>query len=118
MTGNPAVIPDELDVLRDEGRLVLLSSPHGETPFDFHDHCNFPSYEIIGAHVDSHPETATTANPWTRARNAALLFDLVATDRVAVEPLVTHRVPVTEAPDMYGSLLEDRSDALGVLFEW
>ena len=118
LTGNPDVITDEFDVLRDQGRFVVLSSPRGETPFDFHDYCNAGSYAIIGAHNASHPSVATPDNPWTQHRHAELYFDLVADGSLEVESLVSHTEPYNEAPRLYDELLEDRSTAMGVVLEW
>ena len=118
VTGNPDAITDELDVLRDQGRFVVLSSPRGETSFDFHDHCNAPSYRIIGAHNSSHPSVETPANPWTNHRHAELFFDLVRDGEMEVDSLVSHRAAHTDAESIYGTLLEDRSDAMGVVLEW
>lgn len=118
VTGNPDAVVDELDVLRREGRFVLLSSPRGETSFDFHDHCNWPSYEIIGAHDDSHPTIATPANPWTVERNTELFFRYVAEGDLEVADLVSHRHSPTEAPDVYDALIDDRTEHMGVIFEW
>ncbi|WP_198667985.1 zinc-binding alcohol dehydrogenase [Saliphagus sp. LR7] len=118
LTGNPDVIADEFDVLRDQGRFVVLSSPRGETAFDFHDHCNSPSYTIIGAHNSSHPSVATPRNPWTQHRHAELFFEYLADDTFGVESLISHREPVSEAPRLYDTLLADRTDAMGVVLEW
>ncbi|WP_207592306.1 zinc-binding dehydrogenase [Halomontanus rarus] len=118
VTGNPDVITDELDVLREQGRFVVLSSPRGETTFDFHDHCNSPSYTIVGAHNSSHPPVATPATPWTQQRHAALFFELVADGSLEVESLVSHREAADEAPGLYETLLADRTDAMGVVLEW
>ncbi|MCU4742998.1 zinc-binding alcohol dehydrogenase [Natronoglomus mannanivorans] len=118
VTGNPDVITDELEVLREQGRFVVLSSPRGETSFDFHDHCNSPSYTIVGAHNSSHPSVATPANPWTQHRHAGLFFEYVADGSLEVESLVSHRESVTEAPGLYETLLADRTDAMGVVLEW
>ncbi|WP_123538059.1 zinc-dependent alcohol dehydrogenase [Halosimplex salinum] len=118
VTGNPDAIPDEFDVLRDQGRLVLLSSPHGETSLDFHDYVNAPSTEIIGAHQLSHPTTATPQTPWTKARHADLYFEYLRQGRLAVDDLFSHVRPAEEAPDLYESLLDDRTDAMAVRLEW
>ncbi|WP_247004571.1 zinc-binding dehydrogenase [Halosolutus gelatinilyticus] len=118
VTGNPNAITDELDVLRDQGRFVVLSSPRGETSFDFHDHCNAPSYRIIGAHNSSHPPVETPASPWTNHRHSELFFDLVQDGELRVDTLVSHRAEYADAASIYGALLEDRSDAMGVLLEW
>jgi 2-desacetyl-2-hydroxyethyl bacteriochlorophyllide A dehydrogenase len=118
VTGSPAAIPGEFDVLREQGRLVLLSSPHGETTLDFHDLVNGPSHEIIGAHQMSHPPVSTPATPWTKARHAELFFEYLQQGRLSVGDLYTHEVAYDEAPDLYDSLLEDRTDAMAVRLDW
>ena len=118
LTGNPDVIPTEFDALRDQGRFVVLSSPKGPTEFDFHDLCNAPSYEIIGAHNGSHPSTATPANPWTQKRHAELFFEYLADGTMSVDSLVSHEESYADATEVYDRLQEDRSQALGVVLEW
>ena len=118
VTGNPAVIPNEFAALRRCGRMILLSSPKGLTMFDFHDLCNAPSFTIIGAHNSSHPEVATSANPWTQHRHGELFFDMAADGDLDLEPLISHRRPYTDAIELYQMLLDDRSKAMGVVMEW
>ena len=118
VTGNPDLIPEELAVLREQGRLVVLSSPGGETLFDFHDLCNAPSYTIIGAHNSSHPPHATPGNPWTLLRHRELFFDLLADGELEVTALISHQVPYGEASGAYEMLLADRSHAMGVVLAW
>lgn len=118
VTGNPAAIPDEFDALREMGRLVLVSSPHGESTLNFHDAVNAPSRSIIGAHNSSHPPAATPNTPWTQQRHCALFFDLLRDGTLSVEELVSHREPYADAPALYDTLLEDRTRAMGIVLEW
>lgn len=118
VTGNPSLIPDEFEVLRQQGRFVLLSSPRGKTGFDFHDLCNAPSYNILGAHNSSHPEYATLDNPWTCQRDGELFFDLVSSGVLRIEPLISHQVDFREAPRWYSELNGDLQDAMGIVFSW
>lgn len=119
VTGNPELLPREFEALKRQGRLVVLSSPRGPTPsFDFHDLCNSPSYTIIGAHNASHPAVETPYHPWTQKRHAELFFSLVASGELEVKPLISHRIPYSEAPQLYAMLLEDRTQAMGVVLEW
>ena len=118
VTGNPKLIPDEFRVLGRQGRFIVLSSPRGPTPFDFHDLCNAPSFTIIGTHEMSTPSAATPDNPWTAKRNCELFFDYVAERRIEVDSLISHRVAFSDAPDIYRQLLADRSNAMGVIIEW
>jgi 2-desacetyl-2-hydroxyethyl bacteriochlorophyllide A dehydrogenase len=118
VTGIPELVPEEFQVLRPQGRMVVLSSPRGSSAFDFHDLCNAPSYTIIGAHNSSHPPLETPGTPWTQQRHAALFFDLLSDGAMEVSSLISHRVPFRSAPQVYQMLLRDRTQAMGVLLEW
>jgi len=118
-TGLGSVVPNEFDILREPlGRLVVLSSPREPTTLDLHDHCNSPSYEIIGAHESSHPPTKTPQTPWTHEQHYKLFFELVADDGLNIGSLISHRVPFNQTPSFYRDLLEDRSDTMGIVIEW
>lgn len=119
VTGNPEIIPQEFEVLKRQGRIVILSSPYGPTKnFDFHDLCNSPGYTIIGAHNSTHPQYETPYNQWTQKRHAELFFDFVADKEIDVRSLISHRAPYYEAVKLYNLLLEDRTQAMGVIIEW
>jgi threonine dehydrogenase-like Zn-dependent dehydrogenase len=78
--GNPEAIPWELNLVRSQGRLVVIGSPRGRTTIFFHDSVNWPGKLIIGAHTSSHPSCETSYNPRTRRRNTecfSILFQLV-----------------------------------------
>ena len=118
VTGLPDVIPGQFDVLRQQGRMVVLSSPRGRTTLDLHDHCNGPGYEIVGAHERTHPPESTYRDPWNHGRHHELFFDLLDRGEVEVGSLISHRVPYEEAPETFENLLQDRSEAMGVVIEW
>lgn len=58
------------------------------------------------------------ANPWTRARHVELFFELLSKDRISVDNMISDRKHYSQAPEMYEMLLENRSQALGVILEW
>jgi len=118
VTGNAGLIPSEFAALRSQGRFVLLSSPREKTLFDFHDLCNNPSYTIIGAHNFSHPAVATPDNPWTMSRHVEMFFDLVADGEIDVGRMISRKVDYTHAADIYGDLLKDRSNDMGIIIDW
>ncbi len=118
LTGVPELIPEQLPLLRKEGTLGIVSGPRGASEIDFHDLCVGNSVKIIGVHNGSHPVHETPSDPWTKNRDVELFLDLVADGDLDVEPLITHRRKYTDAPEMYAMLLEDRTKALGVLFDW
>jgi 2-desacetyl-2-hydroxyethyl bacteriochlorophyllide A dehydrogenase len=118
VTGMQTLIPEQIRLLHEEGTLGIVSGPRGMTEMDFHDLCNIPSVRIIGVHNGSHPKHATASDPWTKNRDVEMFLDLVADGDLDMAPLVTHKKPYTEAPEMYRMLLEDRTQAVGVLFDW
>ena len=118
VTGIPNEIGRQLGLLRERGREIILSSPRGVSTIDFHDLVNRPSRMIIGAHNFSHPKVGTTYNQWTVARNTELFFSLLQAGIFTTAHLVSHRFQWKEAVKAYHMLMEDRSKALGVIFDW
>jgi len=43
---------------------------------------------------------------------------MMATEQVVVEPLITHRLPYTQAPEAYRALLAGDEEMLGLVFRW
>ena len=118
VTGNAAAIAEQVAALRDRGRFVILGSPRGVEPFDFYHDCHRPGYEIIGAHARTHPPVETSGNQWTRPRHRQLFMSLLTQGRFSVTELISHRTAYDEAAAQYEQLLADRTQALGVIFEW
>jgi 2-desacetyl-2-hydroxyethyl bacteriochlorophyllide A dehydrogenase len=118
LTGNHQLIPTEFKVLRDLGKMIIVSSPRGTTEFNFHDLCNGPSYTIIGSHNKSHPAVETSADTWTPRRHCELFFSLVDKGRLNVKNLITHEFSYKEAGQVYRKISEDRSEYMGVILNW
>lgn len=118
VTGNPEVIPQEMRLLKKQGRIVILSSPKEKTSFDFHDFCNSPSYTIIGAHTTSHPFFETPYNQWTKERNAEFYLELILRGELHLLELITHRYSWRKAPEVYEMLFKNRGNVGVLIFDW
>jgi threonine dehydrogenase-like Zn-dependent dehydrogenase len=119
VTGAPDLISSELDLLHEQGRLVLIGASTGEGTFiNFHDVCMRWSRTIIGAHYYSYPQNHDPALPWTPLRHAKLLFQFIESGELELESLITHRFPYAAAPEAYDLLRERRADVMGVLLQW
>lgn len=118
ISGHPATLAPSIQLVRRLGRLVLL----GDTPVPTQQHLGpgvvFNSISILGIHGYAIPEKTTAFTPWTAQTMSRLFFDYLAKQKMNVSDLVTHRHSPLNAPDVYMKLLEDRSDALGVIFDW
>jgi predicted dehydrogenase/threonine dehydrogenase-like Zn-dependent dehydrogenase len=55
---------------------------------------------------------------WTERRNMAAFLELLAARRVAVEPLITARLPLERAPGAYERLLERSGSPLGIVLQY
>jgi 2-desacetyl-2-hydroxyethyl bacteriochlorophyllide A dehydrogenase len=118
ITGHPAVLAPAIGLLRRLGRVILL----GDTPTPTEQRLGpgvvSNSIAILGIHGTMSPAHASEFNPWTTAEMTALFFDYLSQGRMRVADLITHRYAPAAAPDLYRGLLEDRSSALGIIFDW
>lgn len=118
VTGSPPVMSGAIKLARRRGRIIVLGSPRGPVTIDFHDEVHNFGLEIIGAHISAHPPAETPHTPWSVARHAELFLDLQAAGIIDVAPLITHRYPWRQTPEAYQMLLNDRTQALGVVLDW
>lgn len=118
VTGNPAVLAGAIPLVRRLGRLILL----GDTPTPTQQHLApgvlSNSIAILGIHGSTYPADESEFHPWTRRTMTDLFFDYLLRGRMRVADLISHRHAPSDAPEVYRRLLEDRSSALGVIFDW
>ena len=118
ITGHPAVLAPTTRLVHPLGRVVLL----GDTPTPSRQVLGprivADSVSLLGVHASSAPEIATLRDPWSQPAMADLFFHLVATGRMDVDVLTTHRFAPEDAADVYDALRRDRSSFLGVFLDW
>lgn len=118
ITGSPAVVPGAINLVRREGRVVLLGSSRGPSQIDLGDTVHWRGLVLLGAHGGTTPTVETVQTPWTRIRNEEVIMELILNGGFNVRDLISHRFPVTEAAEAYQMLLEDRTKAMGVILDW
>ncbi|MDP7396332.1 MAG: zinc-binding dehydrogenase [Lentisphaeria bacterium] len=114
-TGNHAVFPMALPLVRQFGTLMLI----GDSPV--------PSKQVLtadiitrqisvrGTHNESlEPGIAT----WSGAQQIELFYTYLQRHQMRVSDLITSRHAPDEAPAVYAKLMNDRADTVGVLFDW
>jgi 2-desacetyl-2-hydroxyethyl bacteriochlorophyllide A dehydrogenase len=101
-TGVAKLFSQFVDLLRVDGHLLLQGWYPQPISFDFHDtHLKRPRIAISCGIGD------------TQA-----ILKLMATDKLVWRPLVSHLVPVNDAPAVYQSMLDGDRSIMGVVFEW
>jgi threonine dehydrogenase-like Zn-dependent dehydrogenase len=116
-TGSPKTFPMALKLARDRGRIVALGSPRGNVPeLDLYTELHCKGLMLLGAHNETHPKVATPYNRWTQENDARLALELIRKKRIPAAQMITHRIPFDKAADGYRMLVEDRTQALGIVF--
>ena len=113
-TGHFAVFPLALKLVRNFGTMMLI----GDSPQ--------PGKQVLTADVitrqitvrGSHNERLADEREWHAIRQHELLYKYIARGQMQLDDLITARHSPHEAPDVYSGLLEDRSDTIGVVFDW
>ncbi len=117
-TGSPAVVPLALEMAADGGRVVLLGSTRGRVDLDVYSAIHRKGLALLGGHERTQSIDAIPHGRLTKARNLAVLADLIAKGDLRVDGLIGHRIAPSEAPAMYEQLVQRPQDYLGVLIDW
>ena len=117
-TGAPAAIAQALALTAEYGRVVLLGSPRGRVEIDPYTHLHRPGITLVGAHERVTPRAASIHTRWTQQRNLELVLALLARGELAVEPLISHRLPAVRATEIHAALMRAPEDYLGVVLDW
>jgi 2-desacetyl-2-hydroxyethyl bacteriochlorophyllide A dehydrogenase len=115
LSGSPATLDDAIDAVGYDGRIVV-GSWYGRKQADI-DLGGF----FHRNRVDIESSQVSTIDPalrgrWTTDRRLGVAWDRL--DAVDVDDLVTHRLPITDAPEAYRLLDEAPDRTLQVLFEY
>jgi 2-desacetyl-2-hydroxyethyl bacteriochlorophyllide A dehydrogenase len=115
LSGDPAALDRAIDVTGFDGR-VVVGSWYGTKRADLDLGGGFhrSRIELVSSQV-------STLDPdlrgrWTSERRIETAWDRL--DRIDVEPLITHRVPLEDADEAYRLLDEAPNEAIGVLLTY
>lgn len=118
VTGHPSALAPSIQLLRRLGRLVLLGDSPIPTQQALGPGVVFKSVSILGIHGYQVPDKKTEYTPWSVEEMSSLFFEYLRRGTMDVDALVTHRYSPAQASEAYLGLLQDRSSAVGVIFDW
>jgi 2-desacetyl-2-hydroxyethyl bacteriochlorophyllide A dehydrogenase len=103
-TGDHRMFDRCLNLIHVEGRIVMQGYYPDPVSIDFH---------------PTHLQRPTVVFPcgWDDERNGELADDM-ASGRIAIEPLITHRIPFSQAASAYELVVEHPERSLGMVFDW
>ncbi|OGF44963.1 MAG: hypothetical protein A2231_08655 [Candidatus Firestonebacteria bacterium RIFOXYA2_FULL_40_8] len=117
-TGAPKVFPETFKAAKRQGKIILMSSPHGSVQVDLQTDLHTRGLNIIGAHTSNVPSFEEPSNRWTEYNNRKLFLQLISKKMINVKGLITDRYKYTDAGSVYKKLLENRDNTLGIILEW
>ncbi len=112
------LIMEEIACLAKRGKLIITSSPKGNSVVDL-EYCNRMGISIIGAHNSAvHTTCEVPGDPWTRRRDSDYFLELLAKQQTTVAEMITHTASYKDAVSLYEMLMADRTQALAVNMMW
>jgi 2-desacetyl-2-hydroxyethyl bacteriochlorophyllide A dehydrogenase len=120
-TGIPDAVPTAMSLACDGGQVVVVGSPRGKAKdVNFYDDLHRRYIEVTGAHGNMLFEPAHTrlAGAWDINKAQHWLLGSLASGRLSLDKLVTHRIKPEDLGTAYEGLLNKKQEYLGVLVTW
>lgn len=119
VTRTPAILPDCMRATAAGGTVTLTGSPPGAVDIRLQEELLRKELTIAGTYQTRlYPLTAYHMQRWTRPANRAYIYELMGRDGLAVDHLVSHHVPYTEAQEMYAMIAGGPTGWTGVVLDW
>jgi 2-desacetyl-2-hydroxyethyl bacteriochlorophyllide A dehydrogenase len=120
-TGVPDAIPVAMALACDAGQVVVVGSPRGRArEVNFYDDLHRRYIEVTGAHGNMLFEPAHTrvAGAWDIDKAQRWLLATLASGRLSLTGLVTHKIAPEALGQAYEGLLKKKEEYLGVVVRW
>jgi threonine dehydrogenase-like Zn-dependent dehydrogenase len=120
-TGIPDAVPVAMSLACDAGQVVVVGSPRGRAKdVNFYVDLHRRYIEVAGAHGNMlfEPAHIRLAGPWDINRAQHYLLGALASKRLNLDGLITHRIAPEELGAAYEGLLKSKETHLGVLMKW
>ncbi len=117
-TGSTGVLEHATPLLRRMGRCILVGDSPTPSAQRMGPRVVADSISILGIHMTMSPADWSEFAPWSYREMASLVLEFVSTRRMILSDLITHRFYPSEAESVYQQLERDRSQMLGVIFDW
>jgi 2-desacetyl-2-hydroxyethyl bacteriochlorophyllide A dehydrogenase len=120
-TGIPDAVPVAMSLACDGGQVVVVGSPRGKAKeVNFYDDLHRRYIEVTGAHGNMLFEPAHTrlAGAWDIDKAQNWLLASLASGRLSLAGLVTHRIEPEQLGEAYEGLLKKKEEYLGVVVKW
>ena len=119
VTGVASAMKQALDCASWMGRISLLGCTRvSDCPIDYYQQVHRPGIKLIGAHNFVRPKHESYPHHWTHHDDCNAILDMIASNRIQVEPIVSRVESPVDAPRIYNELCDDKDFPLGTVFDW
>jgi 2-desacetyl-2-hydroxyethyl bacteriochlorophyllide A dehydrogenase len=121
-TGLSAVVTRLVPLMAHFGEIILLGTPRA--PFEtnvteIYGPIHLPPYVALrGALEWRYPTFRDEFVKHSVERNSEIIMELIASERIRVAPLYTHKMSPEHAAEAYAGLRERKDEYVGVVFDW
>ena len=117
-TGNVSVLPLAFQFAAHGGRIVCAGLWEQDQPIPISLEFLARELSLIAAHQPHCPVSENLYWPWTQQDNRKLLLEMMASGKLHVSEMLTHRFPAQQAPQVYEHIKVGDRNMLGVLLDW
>ena len=119
VTRPPATLPDCMRATAAGGTVTLTGSPPGVVEIRLQEELLRKELTITGTYQTRlYPLIAYHMQRWTRPANRAFIYELMGRGGLAVDHLVSHHVPYTDAQEMYAMIARGPVGWTGIVLNW
>lgn len=116
-SANPSLLQTTLEAAADRGRVILVGSAPGVAEIGLQVELLRHELTIVGSY-EAGVDLPCPYWPWTRRRNRAACYRLIASGQLEVDWLVSHVAPPDQAQAMYRMLERGTDEWMSVFFAW
>jgi 2-desacetyl-2-hydroxyethyl bacteriochlorophyllide A dehydrogenase len=117
-SANPKMLPEMMRAAANRGKIVIVgAAPLEEVSIGLWAELLHRELRILGSY-SLQGNLSSPYWPWTRRLNRRIALDMLATGELQVDYLISHAVPYTQAPEVYGTMQAGPTSWLGVQFLW
>jgi 2-desacetyl-2-hydroxyethyl bacteriochlorophyllide A dehydrogenase len=120
-TGVPDAVPTAMGLACDAGQVIVVGSPRGKASnVNFYDDLHRRYIEVCGAHGNQlfEPGHHRLAGAWDIDKAQKWLLAQLASGRLRLDKLITHRITPGHLGDAYEGLLKKKDEWLGAVIRW
>ena len=117
-TRTPRVLPDCMQAADNGGTIAVTGSAPGPVELETQVDLLRRELTIFGTYQAFYPHEPYHKFQWPRPRNREYVIELLARGDLRVDHLISHRVPYTDAHEMYAMIERGPTGWLAIVLDW